>query len=183
MLTTTRMTRERTRVEGFTAEGGIKCSIYPTITSKECFCLKPNIDSGDLDIAQMTVGTPFDILLIGKEVVGIESPAIHPFDFKKKYPQGLNCVTATVETSATGVYGAVIARAKVDGVETHFRLSSLTRMFQAQQDEALAQKIFKGLKQGDSVNLWVKSDAVMRISGSETAQNVMDVEYMSVNYR
>ena len=183
MLTTTKITSERTRVEGFTKEGGIKCSIYPTLASKECFCLKPNVDSGDLDVSQMKVGMPFDLLLIGKEVIGIESPAIHPFVIKNLYPEGLDCVTASVENQAEGIYGAVIATTRVNGLEKHFRISSQTLMFQAQQDEGLAHKIFRGLKQGDSVNLWVKKDAPVRTTGSVSAQKVQDVEYMSKNFR
>ncbi len=183
MLTKTNTTRHRTRVQGRDCEGRLECTIYPTMISKLCFALPEELASDNLNFAALKSGDAIDVLLAGNnEPVSIEKPQIHPFDIKTLHPNGLLNVGAVIQQPAEGVYGPVIARSTQDGVETLYRITSLTKMFQAQADEELRAKIYNGLKAGASVNLWIKRDAETTASG-QNPDVVTDVEYLSVNYR
>lgn len=183
MLTEVKKTRHRTTVLGRDDQGRIECTVYPTLTSKLCFALREEMASDGVNFAALKSGDAIDVLLAGNnEPVSIEKPQIHPFDIKNLHPNGLLNVGAVIQQPAEGVYGPVIARSTEGGVETLYRITSLTGMFQAQADEELRAKIYNGLKAGASVNLWVKRDAATTVSG-QNPDVVIDVEYLSVNYR
>lgn len=184
MLTELKTTRMRSRVDAINAQGQIQCSVYPTMRTKESFCLNPDIAAEGLDVTKLAVGMPFDVLMVGNQVVAIESPAIHPFDIPKLYPNGLVQVTAQIENPAEGINGAITAKyATAAGQQTLYRITSLTRMFQAQADEPLREKIYQALKKGDSVNLWIDPTSGTTQTGYPEPQDVIDVQYLSVNFR
>lgn len=183
MLTITSIVRHRTRVDEIVNGGKIHCHIYPTLNSKQCFHVTPEFLSPELDITTLTVGTPVDLLLAGDEVVGLEEPAVHPFDIKTLYPNGLECLTAIINQAAEGVNDAVIAKSKVGGKENYYRITTLTKMFDAQADSERRDQIYRSLKEGDSVNLWVDKESPAMQTGDPKVISVKDVKYLSVNYR
>ncbi len=175
MLDKTSLTRHRTRVEAIDAQGRVIFSIYPSLNQRLKFAADSAMINDDLDFSTLRMGQPFDVIMAYGEAIAIEKPQIHAFDLKTLYPKGLDCLTATVNQAAEGVYGAVRAKKTLAGhEETDFRITPLTRLFQAQQNQELATRIYRGLKSGDSVNIWVAPDAT---------GPVVDALYLSVNFR
>ncbi|OFW87340.1 MAG: hypothetical protein A3J37_04170 [Alphaproteobacteria bacterium RIFCSPHIGHO2_12_FULL_45_9] len=175
--------RTRTSVERI-KDGKIHCHIFPNLGIKPSYKeIDTNVVTAvGLDVSRMTVGESFDVVLVDEEIFRIEPPSVHPFD--PSLLQKLECTTATIYTPAEGTYDAVLAKYAVSDKETTYRITSLTRMFEAQSfgDEPLRKKIFHGLKQGDSVNVWVDPSAPLSATGAD-ARPVVDVKYLSVNYR
>lgn len=175
--------RTRTSVERI-KDGKIHCHIFPNLGIKPSHIEIDTrfVKAVGLDVSRMTVGETFDVVLVDEKIVRIEPPSIHPFH--PSLLQKLECVTAVIYTPAEGIYDAVLAKYAVSGEETAYRITSLTRMFEAQSsgDEELRKQIFYGLKQGDSVNVWVDRFAPLAATGVD-ARPVADVKYLSVNYR
>ena len=185
MLTKTRdqqPTRHRTHVREFT-EAGARCVIYPPFSHPKHLDISSETKVGGIDITKLAVGTALDVLVVNNEIVGVENPAIHPFDLKKRFPNGLECVTATIETPSAGIYHAVTAKFARRGEETLYRITSLTGMFQAQADDDLRNRIYHGLKPQDSVNIWIDPSILPTKTGNPEPKLVFDAQFLSVNWR